>query len=190
MHLERPNPSTMMGHRPTISRPFKERQTDAAGAARLGAQPWLEPAAVGACRRRRGGQHCAGGHHRPRRRGGGAGRCTNNFRPAFVRLHVLSALASILPGDSLGGEVHADGSVEISTAIDAPQAEFYRIDVDTFGDRALALELFFRLLGTTEPLVIGGGEQPLCIDEEGEESVPVLPAIPGDAQGATELAFE
>jgi hypothetical protein len=32
----------------------------------------------------------------------------------------LSGLVSILPCDSLGGEVHAGGRVEIGTAIDAP----------------------------------------------------------------------
>jgi hypothetical protein len=61
-------------------------------------------------------------------------------------------------GDSLGGEVHAGGSVEIGAAVDAPQAEYHWIEINTLGDRALALELHFRMLGLAEPLVIGGGK--------------------------------
>jgi hypothetical protein len=98
----------------------------------------------------------------------------------------LSGLVSILPVDSLGGEVHAGGSVEIGAAIDAPQAELYRIEIDALGDRAMALELFFRMLSLAEPLVIGGGEL-RRIDEEGAQSVPVLLPVPWDPNGSNLL---
>jgi hypothetical protein len=70
-----------------------------------------------------------------------------------------------IPGDGLGGEVHARGSIDLPSAR-APAGELYRIEIDKLGDRALTLELFFRPLDTTEPLVVGGGDV-LAIDEDG-----------------------
>ena len=75
-----------------------------------------------------------------------------------VRTARQSGLVSVLPVDSLGSEVHAGGSVDLQSARDAPAGEFCRIEINTLGDRALALELSFRPLGTMEPLVVGGRE--------------------------------
>jgi hypothetical protein len=79
-----------------------------------------------------------------------------------------SARVSIFPGDDLGGEVHAGGSIDLQSARGAPAGELCRIEIDTLGDRALALELSFRPLGTMEPLVVGGREL-RRIDEDDEE---------------------
>jgi hypothetical protein len=85
-----------------------------------------------------------------------------------VRTARQSGLVSVLPVDSLGSEVHAGGSVDLQSARDAPAGEFCRIEINTLGDRALALELSFRPLGTMEPLVVGGREL-RRIDEDDEE---------------------
>jgi hypothetical protein len=85
-----------------------------------------------------------------------------------VRIARQSGLVSVLPVDSLGSEVHAGGSVDLQSARDAPAGEFCRIEINTLGDRALALELSFRPLGTMEPLVVGGREL-RRIDEDDEE---------------------
>src|ERR1700730_15609969 len=95
----------------------------------------------------------------------------------------LSGLVSILTGDSLVSEVHAGGNVDLQPVRVASSGELRRIEIDTLGERAIALELFFRPPGTTEPLVVGSGEV-LAIDEDGEESVPVFRPIPGNAQGS------
>jgi hypothetical protein len=69
-----------------------------------------------------------------------------------------------------GRQPRAGGSVDLQSARDAPAGEFCRIEINTPGDRALALELSFRPLGTMEPLVVGGREL-RRIDEDDEERI-------------------
>src|ERR1700732_2113362 len=94
-----------------------------------------------------------------------------------------SARVSIFPGDDLGGEVHAGGSIDLQSARGAPAGELCRIDINTLGDRALTLQLSFRFLGAAGPLVVGGGEL-RRMDEEDEGGIPARSPVPGHAQGS------